>query len=217
MTKSVTNPVSQMRDAIIAHLRGAGSDSISGVARALSTVGGAPVHRLSIAGYLAALTDEGILREVERPPSKHYQLAERGRHRTLWERAGSAVSALHIPAPDRATAVVACLEHLLARPVFLAELQAAGFPEPGQGVEQVTASDEDRRMLRHLLREDGPHPLAVPRGDPLLQARTGAISDSTVRAMVRHVALDAAESDALANPAPATRGVQARLSLGEPS
>ncbi len=204
-----------MRDAIIAHLRQAGSDSISGVARALSATGGAPVHRLTIAGYLAALTDEGVLREVERPPSKHYQLAENNRHLSLWERVGGVVNAMPIPAPDRPAAVVACLEHLLGRPVFLAELNAAGFPDHGPGVETLEASDDDRRAFRHLLRDDGPHPLQVPRADPLLQARAGAVSDTTVRSMIRHVTLQAANAQDLVNQAPSTRGVQARLSLGD--
>lgn len=203
-----------LRDAIIAHLRDAGSDSISGVARALQKLPGAPVHRLSIAGYLAALTDEGILREVERPPSKHYQLAEDGRHRTLWERVGQAVAGLHLPVPDRPAAAVAALEHLLGRPVFHAELVAVGFPDAGHGVETIDSSDDERRLLRHLFRDDGPHPLLIPRGDQLLRARAGAVSDAIVRNAVRAVALDATEAEELAGPS-ANRGIQSQLSLGD--
>lgn len=203
-----------LRDAIIAHLRDAGSDSISGVARSLARLPGAPVHRLSIAGYLAALTDEGVLREVERPPSKHYQLAEDGRHRTLWERAGQAVGALHLPAPDRAAATVATLEQLLSRPIFQAELVAAGFPDAGHGVETVEASDDERRALRTLFRDDGPHPLLIPRANALLRARAGAVSDSIVRTAIRALCLDATDGFELQHPAPPSKGVQSQLALG---
>ncbi len=202
-----------LRDAIIRHLRAAGSDSISGVARALSALESAPVHRLTIAGHLAAMTEEGILREVERPPSKHYQVQDDHAFRTIHERVGDVVDNLPVPAPDRSAAAIALLGHLYGRPVFLAELHACGFVNPGRGVEDVDASDEQRRLLRHLFREDGPHPLEIPRADPLLQVRQGAISPTAVHEGLRQLVLAATATGDLVPPRN-TSGVQARLPFG---
>src|SRR5690349_5205778 len=63
-----------LRDRIVEHLRRTGTDSISGITRVLSGEGQAPAHRLTIAGYLQALSDAGVVREMDRPPSKLYQL-----------------------------------------------------------------------------------------------------------------------------------------------
>lgn len=204
----------RLRDAIIRHLRDAGSDSISGVARALSTTEGAPVHRLTVAGHLAAMTDEGVLREVDRPPSKHYQVRDDHRHRTVHERVGSLVGTLDIPAPDRSAAAVSLLEHLFGRPIFLQELKACGFTSPGRHVEAIDASEERRRAIRHLLREDGPHPLDIPRADPLLQVHPGAISGITLQDGMRRLILDATETLTLCLPDEGPRGIQSRLDLG---
>lgn len=202
-----------LRDAIIRHLRAAGSDSISGVARALSEMETAPVHRLTIAGHLAAMTEEGILREVERPPSKHYQVKDDHAFRSIHERVGDVVGSLALPAPDRSAAAIALLGHLYSRPIFLAELHACGFANPGRGVEEVDASDEQRRALRHLFREDGPHPLDIPRADPLLQIRQGAISTTTLQEGLRQVVLAATGTDTLMPPR-TTSGTQSRLPFG---
>ncbi len=203
-----------LREAIIRHLRD-GSDSISGVARALSTLEGAPVHRLTVAGHLAAMTEEGILREVDRPPSKHYQVTDSHRFQTIHERTGAVVGSLHLPAPDRAAATVALLNMLFGRPVFLAELQACGFSTAGRGIEIIEASEDQRRAIRQLFREDGPHPLSIPRADPLLQVPPATISGAILQEGLRRVALNAAESEGLVLGPEDRGGTQARLQLGD--
>lgn len=206
----------RLRDAIIRHLRDAGSDSISGVARALSETAEAPAHRLTVAGHLAAMTEEGTLKEVDRPPSKHYQVRDDHRHRTVHERVGAIVGSLDIPAPDRSAAAASLLGHLFGRLIFLAELKACGFASPGRYVEPVDASEDQRRAIRHLFREDGPHPMEIPRADPLLQVHAGAISSATLQDGMRRLILDATESIALCLPDEGPRGIQSRLELGGP-
>jgi hypothetical protein len=75
-----------LRERIVDHLRRVGHDSISGIARALRRDGEAPAHRLTVAGYLQAMTDGGLLKEVERPPSKEYLLASPEAHWSLHQR-----------------------------------------------------------------------------------------------------------------------------------
>lgn len=179
----------RLREAIIDHLRRAGSDSISGIARHLATLDGAPVHRLSVAGYLMALADQGVLREVDRPPSKHYQIADPEQYLSLHQRVGRIVAELHVPQPERPTVVVGVLNHLLGRPVFLAELHHAGFERQGPGIEAVEASDDERREYRALFRARHAMDLEIPRADPLLAARQSALRSGIVADVVRHVVL----------------------------
>jgi hypothetical protein len=202
----------RLRDAIIDHLRREGSDSISGLARHLSAVEGAPVHRLTVAGYLMALADVGDLREVDRPPSKHYQLDDAQRHIGLHPRVGRIVADLHVPAPERATVVTGVLNHLLGRPIFEAELRHAGYPRSGPGIEEVEASDEVRREYRSLFR--GTPAFEIPRADALLAARAAALRAGIVQEVVRHVVLAGIEDAArfaLQRSGPAS--VQTHLSL----
>jgi hypothetical protein len=204
----------QLRDAILRHLREAGSDSISGAARALSTLEGAPVHRLTVAGHLAAMTEEGILREVDRPPSKHYQVREEQRFKTMHEHVGAVVGTLNLPAPDRAAAAVATLGHLFGRPIFLAELQACGFSTLGRGIEIVETSEEHRRAIRHLFREDGPHPKFIPRADPLLQVPPAGVSSTVLQEGMRRLLLRTTHTLDLCLSPEDRGGTQARLQLG---
>lgn len=209
-------PAVRLRDAILRHLR-QGSDSISGVARALSHLEGSPVHRLTIAGHLAAMTEEGILREVERPPSKHYQVEDDKAPQTVHERIGAVVGTLDVPAPDRAATAIGLANQLFGRPIFLAELHACGFQSPGRGAESVDASDEQRRAFRHLFRHDGPHPLDIPRGDALLQALPAAVRPAVLQEGLRRLALDASNATELESPAWSQAQQQSRLDLGGPA
>lgn len=209
----------RLREAIIEHLRQEGSDSISGIARHLSGVAGSPVHRLSIAGYLMAMADEGTLREVDRPPSKHYQLADPDAHKTLHQRLGEVVATMELPAPERSTLVVAALQHLLGRPIFQEELHHAGFPRAGPGIETIEASEEERREYRALFSRRHATDLEIPRADPLLSVRQGALRSGALQEAVRRLVLaglPGVEPFIADRPDEFARGVQTHLRLEAP-
>ncbi|MGB1697172.1 MAG: hypothetical protein ACPHK8_02100 [Thermoplasmatota archaeon] len=198
-----------MKEEILSHLT-AGSDSISGIARILSENRAKPVHRLTVAGYLAALADSGILVETDRPPSKHYQLAEPERTKTLHQRVGKVVGEMDVPAPDRPALAAAALVHLLGRPIFQAELHHAGFPRTGPAIGTVKLPDDERRNIRERFRT-GRFPLTIPRGDPLLAARDGAVSATTMQEVVRRTLIRATDADALVAARAVDRREQSRL------
>ncbi len=182
------------REKIIAHLRDVSSDSISGIARALSLGRDLPVHRLTVAGYLAAMAEMGMLREIAKPPSKHYQLANATAHRTLYERVGLAVREVPMPAERRTHVALATLVRLFGRPVFRAELVATRSPIP-EDLPRVEVDDDKRRAILERINKR-PHPrIEVPRNDPLLEApEVGGPVDE----VIRRTLLMATESEHLA-------------------
>lgn len=211
---SVDDVRPRLRDAVLDHLRQEGSDSISGIARALrDRRPDAPVHRLTVAGYLTALADEGILQEVERPPSKHYRIADPDRVLTLHQRIGRIVADLDVPAPERPTLVVAVLQQLLGRPVFEAELHHAGYPRAGPGLEAMEVSEDERREYRALFRRRATSGLHIPHGDPLLGARAGAVRAGMVQEVLRRVVVSGLPGarDLTAGKVLFPQAVQARL------
>jgi len=207
--RPLTGPT--LRERIIEHLQG-GPDSISGIARRLAEDGGAPMHRLTVSGYLQALAEAGVLRDLDRPPSRVYQLADPRLHRPLHDRmARAAVEAE--PDPARAGALLlAALERLLGRPVFRAELRQAGLKEP-PGLEPVQAGERDRRIYRASLQRRLAPPLEVPRGDPLYAWPDPEALHDDVDALIDRVLRDATGSAHLAHGHAAARGRQAALEL----
>src|SRR5689334_7450367 len=139
-----------LRERIVVHLRRVGHDSISGIARALRREGEAPAHRLTVAGYLQAMTYSGLLKEVERPPSKEYLLASPEAHWSLHQRLWRLLQDTPRPEEERVRLLVACLQSALGRPVFAAELLHAGAPRLPDGLERHVVSDEVRRQYRRL-------------------------------------------------------------------
>lgn len=190
-------------DRILVHLRERGSDSISGIARALAADREHPVHRLTVAGYLAAMTELGVLRELPRPPSKHYQLADPRSHRSLYEHIGAAVRDVPMPAEQRTRSALAALVHLLGRPVFRAELAATRIPIPDD-LPRAGGDPERARLIRaRIARRPWPG-LQVPVHDPLLAAPddTGPVAE-----IVRRALLAACDSEHLAQEPPRSRQV----------
>ncbi|MHB8633305.1 MAG: hypothetical protein ACYDBQ_04960 [Thermoplasmatota archaeon] len=200
---AVENPV--WRDLIIEHLRTVGEDSISGVTRALSGGRERPIHRLTIAGYLQALAEAGVLKEVERPPSKDYQLQDPQMHWSLHQRIFRALAGK--PERERLRLALAALQVMLARPIFQAELLHAGFlaiPERWEGVERVTVPDNVRRHYKELFeRRSSPH-IEVPARDPLLQG-------AAVAEVLRRITLKATGAEHLAWERPVSGPPQASL------
>ncbi len=182
------------REKIIAHLRDVASDSISGVARALSEGRDLPVHRLTVAGYLSAMTEMGLLREIPKPPSKHYQLANTSAHRSIYERIGLAVREVPMPAERRTHAALAALVRLFGRPVFRAELVATRSPIPDD-LPRVEVDDDKRRAILARIQKR-PYPrIDVPRNDPLLEAPA---VPGPVDEVIRRTLLMATETEHLA-------------------
>lgn len=181
-------------DKIRAHLRSVPSDSISGIARALSIGREQPVHRLTVAGYLAAMTETGMLREISRPPSKHYQLANAAAHRSLYERIGQAVRDVPMPAETRAYAALGALVRVLGRPVFRAELVATRFPVPDE-LPRAEADEHQRRHIRARIAKRHFPRIEIPRTDPLLRQPD---APGPVDEVLRRALLVATDSEHLA-------------------
>lgn len=205
----------RLRDRIIGHLQAAGTDSISGIARAVSADLERPVHRLTVAGYLSALADAGELRELDRPPSKHYQLTK---HRTEWsihQRVGRVVLELGLPPPLQVPATVAALVQVLDRPVFRSEVRHAGLDVADDRLAVVEVDEVTRRQYRDLLRRRARPRIDLPRGDPLYDVAPGAVPDRIVQEVLRRVLLRASHAEHLAAP-PRDDAVQARLQVEAP-
>lgn len=157
-----------LRDAIIDHLRRSGHDSISGLARVLSLGRPKPIHRLTVAGYLQAMAESGMLTEIDRPPSKEYRLASPEAHLSLHQRVWRVVQDLPKPEPDRVRIALATLQHILGRPIFHAELLHAGILRVPEDIPRVVLQDGPRRALREQVTRRPPR-IEVPQRDPLLQ------------------------------------------------
>ncbi|MEA3191460.1 MAG: hypothetical protein QOD77_2042 [Thermoplasmata archaeon] len=157
-----------LRDRIIEHLKAQQTDSISGIARLLAADKDAPVHRLTIAGYLQALAEAGVLRELERPPSKLYQLQNPEAHWSLHQRIHRALQETPRTEAERVRLALATLQTLLGRPVFQAELLHAGFQHVPDDLPRVVVGDSTRRQYRELFARRSSPRIAVPPRDPLL-------------------------------------------------
>jgi len=193
-----------LRDRIVEHLRATGTDSISGIARVLAASGPAPVHRLTVAGYLQALAESGVLRELDRPPSKLYQLASPDAHASLHQRVHRALQDVALPDAERARIALAVLERLLARPIFQAELAHAGFPVPA-GAERTVVGDAVRRQYRDLFHRRASPRIDVPPRDPLLHlpATDPAAASPLVDETIAKVLLRATAAEHLVAERPA--------------
>lgn len=195
----------QFRDRILEHLLDVGSDSISGVARVLSAERSQPIHRLTVAGYLAAMTEAGVLREVPRPPSKHYQVANRHAHKDIYRRIGDAVREVPLSTDERGRVALAALVQVLGRPVFRGELHHARIPVP-EDMPKAVVSEEQRRVYRSLVPSRFPS-IDLPRGDPLF---TTPATHGPVAEVIRRALLAATDATPYAWDA-TPRGQQAAL------
>jgi hypothetical protein len=204
-----------LRDRIVEHLRTHDHDSISGIARALSDGRAAPIHRLTVAGYLQAMAEAGILRELERPPSKEYKLANPEAHWSLHQRVHRALSDTPRSEPEKARLALAALQVLLGRPVFQAELHHAGFAQLPPGLDKVVVGDAVRRAYRDLFSRRASPRIDVPPRDPLFALPTGdpLLESAAVDELVRKVLVKATGAEHLLAERPAGPA-QAQLALG---
>jgi len=204
-----------LRDRIVEHLRRTGTDSISGITRVLSAGGGAPVHRLTIAGYLQALTDAGALREMDRPPSKLYQLQNPESHWSLHQRIHRILQDTPVGEGERVRLALAALQTILARPVFQAELLHAGFTAVPDDLRRVVVGDGTRRQYRDLFQRRASPSINVPPRDPLLALDDNdpMLKSEAVADLVRRVLAKATGAEHLVAERPAGPQ-QAQLDLG---
>ncbi len=183
-----------MRDRVLAYLRRHSEDSISSIARAVSEGRDKPIHRLTVAGYLGAMADMGYLREIPRPPSKHYALANTGAHHTVYQRVGAVTRDITNDAESRARLVAAVLHHLFDRPPFAEEIRMASA-DPS-GLPHAKATDQERRRFRSLVRERDPPDVDLPPRDPLIDG-ADLVPATALRDAVRRLALDASGANHL--------------------
>lgn len=204
-----------LRDRIVEHLRVTGTDSISGIARILAATGQAPVHRLTVAGYLQAMAEAGTLRELDRPPSKLYQLQNPESHWSLHQRVHRALQDWPASEADRTRLGLAVLQRILERPIFQVELQHAGFATVPPGVDRVVVGDGLRRQYRDLFTRRASPRIDVPPRDPLLSIPDGdPLRESpAVDELVRKVLIRATGAEHLVADRPAGPQ-QAQLDLG---
>jgi hypothetical protein len=204
-----------LRDRIVEHLRATQADSISGISRFLASGGEAPVHRLTVAGYLQAMAEAGILRELDRPPSKLYQLQNPEAHWSLHQRLHRLLQESPLPEAERCRLAIAALQRALGRPIFQAELQHAGFQQVPPGVDRVVVGDATRRQYRDLFGRRATPRIEVPARDPLLSLPEGdpLHSDPRVEELLRKVLLRATGAEHLVAERP-TGPQQVALDLG---
>lgn len=204
-----------LRDRIVEHLRATQADSISGISRHLASGGEAPVHRLTVAGYLQAMSEAGILRELDRPPSKLYQLQNPEAHWSLHQRLHRLLQESPLPEAERCRLAIAALQRALGRPIFQAELQHAGFQQVPPGVDRVVVGDATRRQYRDLFGRRATPRIEVPARDPLLSLPEGdpIHSDARVEELLRKVLLRATGAEHLVAERP-TGPQQVALDLG---
>ena len=194
-----------LRERIIEHLRRVHHDSISGITRALHREGEAPAHRLTVAGYLQAMTDAGLLKEVERPPSKEYLLQSPETHWSLHQRAWRLLQDQPRGEDDRVRLLLATLQTLLGRPVFGAELLHAGVPRIPDGLERQIVADEVRRGYRKLFERKGTPRIEVPQRDALHQLPPGdpTLGSPLVAETIRRLSVKATGAEHLVAERPA--------------
>lgn len=205
-----------LRDRIVEHLRRTGTDSISGITRVLTEAGGAPAHRLTVAGYLQALADAGVVREMDRPPSKLYQLQNPEAHWSLHQRIHRMLQdAGHGADATGVRLALAALQLAFGRPIFTAELLHAGFPTVPEDLRRVVVGDATRRTYRELFtHRTSPHILVPPR-DPLLALEDDdpLLASDEVEELLRRVLVKSTGADHLVAERPAGPQ-QAQLDLG---
>lgn len=188
-----------LRDRIVEHLRRTGHDSISGITRALQREGEAPAHRLTVAGYLQAMADAGLLKEVARPPNKEYQLANPESHWSLHQRLWRLVQDVPRSEEDRIRLLLACLQLVLNRPIFAGELLHAGAPRVPESLERHIAPDEVRRGYRKLFERKATPRIELPQRDLLLllPPTDPLLGSAAVQETLRRLAAKATGADHL--------------------
>ncbi len=147
------------------------------------------MHRLTLTGYLRAMTDLNVLREKEVPPAKIYTPVW-GKERDIYLKL--AEQAKVIVGDRYAELTLYALNKLFRRPIFKEELERAGIWEASPGVQ---ARDEEIAETRKFMLKAGfkiptSSKAYVPLNDDLNETFQGMliqliIDDSEVNYLVR--------------------------------
>lgn len=150
-------PEKNLKDLVVSYLREQ-ERSISGLTKRLKQ-DGYNFHRLFVTGYLKALSDVGVLREKDIPPSKVYTTSVH-REPNLYELLGSRCREVAKDESDRVRLAIGVLQKLFHRPIFLRELRECGF---AGAIDASQASREEREEARRGLVNLG---LQLPTNEP---------------------------------------------------
>jgi hypothetical protein len=137
------HPERDLKQVIIALLMEEGR-SISFLSRELKKQG-YDVHRLTLTGYLRALTDLGVLKEKDVPPAKIYTPLK-GRERDIYLRISEQSKVL--VKENYAELTLYTLFRLFKRPIFKEELERAGIIDASPG---IPARDEEIAEARKFM------------------------------------------------------------------
>jgi len=122
--------------------------SISYLSRELKKQG-FDMHRLTLTGYLRAMTDLNILKEKDVPPAKIYTPIK-GKERDIYLKI---VEQARITAPEKgAELALYTLYKLFKRPIFREELERAGILDASPGVQ---ARDDEIAEARKFMHKAG--------------------------------------------------------------
>ncbi len=107
------------------------------------------MHRLTLTGYLRALSDMNVLKEKDVPPAKIYTPVK-GKERDIYIRVAEQAKALALDRYPELTLYT--LYKLFKRPIFKEELERAGVFEFSPGVQ---AKDEEIADVRKFMMKTG--------------------------------------------------------------
>jgi hypothetical protein len=148
----------RLKELIIKHLKEE-EQSISGLSRSLEKEG-YKMHRLVLTGYLKALSDLGVLKEKEIPPSKVYTTSAL-REKNIYEKVGEKCMGLNIKDDEKPEVAAFVLQKLFHRPIFLEEIKECGFDRNPN--EDLRVTGEERREAKISLTSAG---YKLPNNDP---------------------------------------------------
>ncbi|HDO19533.1 MAG TPA: hypothetical protein ENG74_02275 [Thermoplasmatales archaeon] len=149
-----------LQDIIMEFLKDS-QESISSIHRKLQDEG-YKLHRLVVTGYLKALADVGLLKEIEIKPSKVYSLKSKGRKRELYEVVGMKVKKLVDSKSEQVRLAIYILQRLFHRPVFLEELKRCGL-DSLENIEAKKVGGEERIQARKVFSNTA---IKLPYNDP---------------------------------------------------
>ena len=166
-------PERNLKDLVVSYLR-TQERSISALTKVLHQ-DGYSFHRLFVTGYLKALSDVGILREKDIPPSKVYT-ASTHRDRNLYEIVGERCRMMSPDERSQIRLTIATLQRLFRRPIFLRELRECGF---SGAVDVPLAPRDEREEARRACAKLG---LQVPTNEPayLVEERRNDVRDAII-------------------------------------
>ena len=128
---------------IVIDCLGKDGKSISALSKELEKRG-VRMHRLLITGYLRAMTDLGILRERDVPPSKIYQPIKQVQE-SIYEAVARSCRNISNDADEL---ILYVLNRLFKRPIFDTELKLAGITRPIGKLANEHDINESRKVLK---------------------------------------------------------------------